>query len=115
MGYGTARSGPPRDETVFANGVSTTSVFELSSGSATVFIESIQPPMRLVVFGAGQDAVPLVRQAALLGWDVTVADPRPAMRRRRRRGSRRPKTVLCVRPSTPANPSTSTNGPPSSP
>ncbi len=81
---------------VLADGVSSTVRFELPSGSATVFIESIEPPMRLVVLGAGQDAVPLVRQAALLGWDVTVADARPAYAT----ASRFPEaeTVLCVRP-----------------
>ena len=81
---------------VLAVGTSSTALFELHSGGATVFIESIEPPMRLVVFGAGQDAVPLVRQAALLGWDVTVADPRPAYAT----ASRFPEagTVVCVRP-----------------
>jgi xanthine/CO dehydrogenase XdhC/CoxF family maturation factor len=43
---------------------------------ARVFHELIQPPMRLVVCGAGHDAIPLVRQAADLGWRVTVADVR---------------------------------------
>ncbi len=41
-----------------------------------VFYEPIQPPMRLVVCAAGHDAIPLVRQAAELGWRVTVADVR---------------------------------------
>jgi xanthine/CO dehydrogenase XdhC/CoxF family maturation factor len=41
-----------------------------------VFYEPMQPPLRLVVCGAGHDAVPLVRQAAELGWRVTVADVR---------------------------------------
>jgi xanthine dehydrogenase accessory factor len=43
---------------------------------ARVFHEPIQPPMRLIVCGAGHDAIPLVRQAAELGWRVTVADVR---------------------------------------
>ncbi len=81
---------------VLADGVSSTVCFELPSGSATAFIESIEPPVRLVIFGAGQDAVPLVRQAALLGWDVTVADPRPAYAK----PARFPEAgaILCVRP-----------------
>lgn len=41
-----------------------------------VFIETVLPPQRLVVFGAGHDAQPLVRMAAELGWQVTVADGR---------------------------------------
>jgi xanthine dehydrogenase accessory factor len=41
-----------------------------------VFHEPIKPPMRLIVCGAGHDASPLVRQAAELGWRVTVADVR---------------------------------------
>jgi xanthine/CO dehydrogenase XdhC/CoxF family maturation factor len=42
-----------------------------------VFIEAIQPPIPLVVFGAGPDAIPLVHFAKQLGWHVTLVDPRP--------------------------------------
>jgi len=45
---------------------------------ADVFLEAILPPLRLIVFGAGPDAVPLVDTAKLLGWHVTVIDRRPA-------------------------------------
>ena len=44
-----------------------------------VLQEPILPPMRLIVCGAGHDAIPLVRQAAELGWRVTVADVRRAL------------------------------------
>jgi xanthine dehydrogenase accessory factor len=44
-----------------------------------VFNERIEPPVSLAIFGAGDDAQPLVRLAVELGWKVTVADPRPAM------------------------------------
>ena len=44
-----------------------------------VLHEPILPPMRLIVCGAGHDAVPLVRQASELGWRVTVADVRRAL------------------------------------
>ncbi len=52
---------------------------ELSAqvGAATVFFEAIHPPVSLVIFGAGDDAQPLVRLARELGWHVTMADPRP--------------------------------------
>lgn len=43
-----------------------------------VFREIVSPPPRLVIFGAGDDAQPLARLAAEIGWSVTVADPRPA-------------------------------------
>lgn len=43
-----------------------------------VCVETIPPPTALVVFGAGDDAQPLVRFAKELGWHVTVADPRAA-------------------------------------
>ncbi len=42
-----------------------------------VFVERIEPPQRLLVIGAGDDAQPLVSMAALLGWRVHVADGRP--------------------------------------
>lgn len=44
-----------------------------------VLQEPILPPMRLIVCGAGHDTIPLVRQAAELGWRVTVADVRRAL------------------------------------
>ena len=44
-----------------------------------VLYEPILPPIRLVVCSAGHDAAPLVRQAAELGWRVTVADVRRAL------------------------------------
>lgn len=45
--------------------------------SDRVFVESISPPTRLLIFGAGDDAQPLHRIGAEMGWDVIVADPRP--------------------------------------
>ncbi|HVC91629.1 MAG TPA: XdhC family protein [Acidobacteriaceae bacterium] len=50
----------------------------ISVGNETmdVFVEPIPPPQRLVIFGAGDDARPLVRMARLLGWHVAVADGR---------------------------------------
>ncbi len=44
-----------------------------------LFVEYLAPPMPLVVFGAGSDAVPLVRFAKDLGWRVTLVDHRPGM------------------------------------
>ena len=48
-------------------------------GDATAFVEVARPPLRLVVCGAGHDAIPLVRQAAAIGWRVVVADVRRAL------------------------------------
>jgi xanthine dehydrogenase accessory factor len=48
---------------------------------ADVFIEFVAPPLSLVIFGAGHDAIPLAHIAAQLGWDITVADGRPAYAR----------------------------------
>ncbi len=52
--------------------------------TARLFAETLQPPQRLVVFGAGEDARPLVDLGALLGWTVVVADGRRQMARRER-------------------------------
>jgi len=43
-----------------------------------LFVEVLEPPPRLIVCGAGHDAIPLVRYASELGWRVTVADVRSA-------------------------------------
>jgi xanthine/CO dehydrogenase XdhC/CoxF family maturation factor len=55
-----------------------TEVVEITTGkgSARVFIESLTPPLRLVVCGAGHDAIPLVRAGAALGWRVDMVDDR---------------------------------------
>lgn len=41
-----------------------------------VFFDISLPPINLVLFGGGPDAVPLARYAADIGWAVTVVDPR---------------------------------------
>jgi xanthine dehydrogenase accessory factor len=43
-----------------------------------VFYDPVRPLPRLLVIGAGIDAVPLVQCASALGWRVTVVDYRPA-------------------------------------
>ncbi len=41
-----------------------------------IFAETIAPPVRLLIFGAGDDAVPLAQLARHLGWQVYVYDGR---------------------------------------
>jgi xanthine dehydrogenase accessory factor len=48
------------------------------SDGVRAFVEVLDPPLRLVVCGAGHDAIPLVRAASVIGWHVTVVDDRPA-------------------------------------
>jgi xanthine/CO dehydrogenase XdhC/CoxF family maturation factor len=45
-----------------------------------VFLETLVPPVPLIVFGAGHDALPVVELARGLGWQTEVVDPqaRPA-------------------------------------
>lgn len=50
----------------------------LPGGSCTVLYAPIKPIPRLLVLGAGPDAVPLVNMAMEIGWRVTVADHRTA-------------------------------------
>ncbi|MBD2720691.1 XdhC family protein [Hymenobacter armeniacus] len=47
------------------------------AGPVRALLEILTPPLRLVVYGAGNDAQPLVRLAASLGWQVSVVDGRP--------------------------------------
>jgi xanthine dehydrogenase accessory factor len=43
----------------------------------SAFIEFLKPPVSLVIAGAGNDAIPLMNMAHILGWHITVADGRP--------------------------------------
>ena len=49
---------------------------------AEAFLETLAPAVRLLIFGAGDDAVPLTNLAKLLGWDVFVLDGRAHYARR---------------------------------
>jgi xanthine/CO dehydrogenase XdhC/CoxF family maturation factor len=51
--------------------------YSLPGGEAEVTFEVVRPPVRLLVFGAGFDAAPVVAAAKALGWHVTVIDRRP--------------------------------------
>jgi xanthine dehydrogenase accessory factor len=54
-------------------------VLDFPDGSARIFIEVIEPSLRLLICGAGHDAIPLVATAAALGWRVDVADDRESL------------------------------------
>jgi xanthine/CO dehydrogenase XdhC/CoxF family maturation factor len=80
---------------------STVKTYPLPTGKAEVFIEVIQPPVPLMIFGAGHDAVPLVRLAQELGWYVTVVDSRKVETTRERFSSA--DEVILSRPETIGN------------
>ena len=48
------------------------------AGEFSVFVFDVAPPPRILLLGAGPDAVPVVEFAARLGWEVTLADHRIA-------------------------------------
>jgi xanthine dehydrogenase accessory factor len=47
--------------------------------STNLYIHSFEPKPRLLVFGAGLDAIPIVKLASMVGFSVTVADWREAL------------------------------------
>ena len=62
-----------------AAGRPATHSYPAGPGVVQVSVEILRPPVRLTVFGAGNDVQPLVRLAAGLGWRVQVVDGRPAL------------------------------------
>lgn len=58
----------------FSTQQSTVNKYKLATGSVDVFVEVIQPPTPVIIFGAGRDAVPVVNFAKALGWHVTIVD-----------------------------------------
>ncbi|MGB5963231.1 MAG: XdhC/CoxI family protein [Coleofasciculaceae cyanobacterium] len=63
-------------------GKSLLKLYQLPQGQAQIFLEVIQPPIPLVIFGALHDAQPVVELAKALAWQVTVVDSRPAYAKR---------------------------------
>lgn len=51
-------------------------------GATELFVETLHPPVRLLIFGAGDDAVPLCDLARYLGWRIEVIDGRSHYARR---------------------------------
>ncbi len=46
----------------------------LADGEVQFAVENVQPALRLLIFGGGDDARPLCQLAAQMGWRVTVTD-----------------------------------------
>lgn len=61
---------------VLQSGTSITRRYIRDGRSLEVLLEYLPAPRRLVIFGAGHDAVPLVSIAKLQGWHVSVVDAR---------------------------------------
>ncbi len=60
-----------------AQGQSRVLDIDTAAGPVRALLELLVPPLRLVVYGAGNDAQPLVHLAGSLGWHITVVDGRP--------------------------------------
>jgi xanthine dehydrogenase accessory factor len=50
--------------------------YDIQGLRLSAFVEFIQPPIALVIVGAGNDAFPMAAMAHILGWHTTVADGR---------------------------------------
>lgn len=50
--------------------------YGIAKGTVEVFLEFVQPPPCLTIFGAQNDAIPLANMAGELGWRVIVVDTR---------------------------------------
>ncbi len=53
--------------------------YETADNRFEFFVETINPPIALNIFGAGADAAPLARFAKNLGWTATIVDHRAAV------------------------------------
>ncbi|MDX1943365.1 MAG: XdhC/CoxI family protein [Saprospiraceae bacterium] len=62
---------------VLKNGQSLFRAYHTENQHLTAFIELVEPAISLVVMGAGNDVIPVVAMADILGWETTVIDGRP--------------------------------------
>ena len=63
-------------EEAMINQVSSFKNYISNEHDLTAFIEIIQPPVSVIIIGAGNDVMPLVDMADILGWETTVIDGR---------------------------------------
>lgn len=74
----TVLTGPDAGRVSVRAGAGETGVEAGPAGGAQVFTEALRPPPHLLVVGAGDDALPLVRYATDAGFRVSLVDHRPA-------------------------------------
>jgi len=60
-----------------AQGTSQVLDLDTDAGTVRALLELLTPPLRVLIYGGGNDAQPLVRLGASLGWHLTVVDGRP--------------------------------------
>jgi xanthine/CO dehydrogenase XdhC/CoxF family maturation factor len=58
--------------------------YQTESQSLTAFIEFVEPAVSLIAIGAGNDVIPVIAMAEILGWETTVIDGRPAYAKKER-------------------------------
>lgn len=64
---------------LFSKGPAFTKFIDTAEGIFGVFFEKIEPPIKLVIFGAGDDALPLSALASVLGLAHSIVDHRPGL------------------------------------
>ena len=69
---------------VLYGGKSTWTEFDFDGEKMTVFLEFVPPAKSLIIVGAGNDVIPLVDMADVLGWDTTVIDGRAGYAKKER-------------------------------
>ena len=58
--------------------------YEFDGQELHAFVEFIPPAVMLVVAGGGNDVIPVTEMAQILGWEIIVADGRPAYASKKR-------------------------------
>jgi xanthine/CO dehydrogenase XdhC/CoxF family maturation factor len=62
---------------VMADKASAGKTYNIGDESMSALVEFIKPPVSLVIAGAGNDVMPLVDMAYIMGWEITLVDGRP--------------------------------------
>lgn len=66
-------------EDFWSNNKSTESLkYKISEDIFELFFENINPPLKLLLFGTGYDALPLINFAKEIGWNIMAIDHRAA-------------------------------------
>lgn len=64
---------------LFSKGPAFTNFIETGEGTFGVFFEKLEPPVKIVIFGAGDDAMPVAAIADVAGLAHSVVDHRPGL------------------------------------